>query len=85
MGIELGVIDDERIHLAVISCGGMVLTIQKDTDLQPPNIIDPDSNFGYIVVTGIGTKRIIENEDSIEFGKKLEKVLKNPLRKIRII
>jgi hypothetical protein len=84
MGIELGIIDDEHIHLAVISRDGMVLTIQKDTDLQPPNI-DPDSDFGYIVVTGLGSKRIIENEDSVEFGKKLEKVLKNPLRKIQII
>ena len=83
MGIELSVIDDEHIHLAVISHDGMVLTIQKTTDLQPP--IDPDSDFGYIVITGLDSNRTIENEDSVEFGKKLEKVLKNPLRKIQII
>ena len=84
MGIELSVIDDEHIHLAVISHDGMVLTIQKNTDLQLPST-DPDSDFGYIVITGLDSNRTIENEDSVEFGKKLEKVLKNPLRKIQII
>lgn len=82
--IELSEIDDERIHPAVISPDGKILTIYKDVGLQFPDL-DGSSDFGYIVVNGIGSKRQIENESNTEFGNKLMSVLKKPFLKVIII
>lgn len=84
MNIELGQIDDERVHPATITTDYSKLRIYKRTD------VDLDSTetglaVGYVVVTGIDKKRMIESDSGTEFEIMLNEALQNSKLKIEII
>lgn len=77
-------ITDDFIHPVVILPDGKGVIIYCKSISQPTNV-EAGSIVGHIAIAGKGRKRRIENEDSTEFWKEFNKVLKKPFHKMKIV